>query len=70
MQVQNFDLDQAGMKRQLSELYAILKVVVPDLADYLKRHESSNMFFCFRGLLVHFKREFTLEDIMRLWEVI
>ncbi len=27
------------------------------------------MYFCFRWLLVDFKREFPYEDIMRLWEV-
>lgn len=69
LQFSNFDLDQAGMKKQLSELQALLKTVSPDLATYLINHESGNMFFCFRWLLVHFKREFTLENIMTLWEV-
>ena len=32
-------------------------------------HESSNMYFCFRWLLIMFKREFSFPDIMRLWEV-
>ena len=31
--------------------------------------ESLNLFFCFRWLLVLFKREFTFEKIQRLWEV-
>lgn len=57
------------MKKQLSELYSLLKVVVPELTDYFKKHESSNMFFCFRWLLVHFKREFSQDEIMTLWEV-
>ena len=32
-------------------------------------HEALNMYFCFRWLLVHFKREFSLNDVMRIWEV-
>ena len=28
------------------------------------------MFFAFRWLLVNFKREFTYNDIMQIWEVI
>ena len=28
------------------------------------------MFFCFRWLLIWFKREFSFEDIQRLWEVL
>lgn len=31
--------------------------------------DSSNMYFCFRWLLIHFKREFSYPDTMRLWEV-
>jgi len=29
-----------------------------------------NLFFCFRWLLIMFKREFSLPEIMLLWEVI
>ena len=32
-------------------------------------HDSSNMYFAFRWLLIVFKREFSFTDIMRLWEV-
>lgn len=66
----NFEFDQAGMKEQLQQLYCLVSVIVPDLATYLEKHNSSNMFFCFRWLLVLFKREFSHQDIMRLWEVL
>jgi len=66
----NFDMDQAGMKEQLTHLHALLAFVDPELANYLDRHESGNMFFCFRWLLVWFKRELCQEDVMRLWEVL
>lgn len=57
------------MKLQLQQLHTLLSVIDPQLTRYLDRHESGNMFFCFRWLLVLFKREFSQEDIMRLWEV-
>ncbi|XP_054263232.1 TBC1 domain family member 15-like isoform X2 [Macrosteles quadrilineatus] len=66
----NFDMDQAGMKKQLSQLHSLLGAAEPELAGYLDRHDSGNMFFCFRWLLVLFKREFTYDDILVLWETI
>ncbi|XP_071826409.1 TBC1 domain family member 17-like isoform X2 [Apostichopus japonicus] len=66
---QNFDMKQEGMKNQLIQLNKLVQVIEPELYGFLQSKESSNMFFCFRWLLIHFKREFTFEDIMRLWEV-
>ncbi|XP_045514752.1 TBC1 domain family member 15 isoform X2 [Pieris brassicae] len=66
----NFDMDQAGMKQQLLNLQQLLTFAVPDLAKHLASKDSGNMYFCFRWLLVWFKREFSFSDIMRLWEVL
>lgn len=66
----NFDMDQAGMKRQLQELNKLISIANPRLYSYFKEHKSENMYFCFRWLLVWFKREFTNEDIYELWEVL
>uniref|UniRef100_A0A8D8Q6R9 TBC1 domain family member 15 n=1 Tax=Cacopsylla melanoneura TaxID=428564 RepID=A0A8D8Q6R9_9HEMI len=66
----NFDMDQAGMKKQLGQVYQTLSILAPDLSKYLGNVEASNMFFCFRWLLVLFKREFSHDDIMILWEVL
>lgn len=66
----NFDMDQAGMKRQLQELNKLITVANPSLFEYFKEHGSENMYFCFRWLLVWFKREFSTEDISELWEVL
>ncbi|XP_063990184.1 TBC1 domain family member 15 isoform X1 [Diachasmimorpha longicaudata] len=66
----NFEIDQAGMKAQLCQLHTLLNVTEPQLAQYLGKHESGNMFFCFRWLLVLFKREFNAIDIIKLWEVL
>ncbi|XP_076255657.1 TBC1 domain family member 15/17 [Rhynchophorus ferrugineus] len=66
----NFEIDQAGMKEQLTNLHVLLNFVDPKLANYLVEHECGNMFFCFRWLLVWFKRELSQEDVMRFWEVL
>jgi len=66
----NFEMDQAGMKAQLCQLYTLLNVTDPQLAQYLNKNDSGNMFFCFRWLLVLFKREFSAVDIMKLWEIL
>jgi hypothetical protein len=65
----NFMLEQTSMKEQLLQLACLLQVLDPQLASYLNCHESGNLFFCFRWLLVLFKREFSNDDIMVIWEV-
>lgn len=66
----NFDIDQAGMKRQLKEVNTLLSYTNPRLYNYFVEHQSENMYFCFRWLLVWFKREFSNQDILSLWEVL
>uniref|UniRef100_A0A0M3IJV1 TBC1 domain family member 15 n=1 Tax=Ascaris lumbricoides TaxID=6252 RepID=A0A0M3IJV1_ASCLU len=66
----NFQMDQLPIKKQLMELRDLLMVVNPKLANYLESHNSDDMYFCFRWVLVSFKREFCFDDIMRLWEVL
>ncbi|KAL1506574.1 hypothetical protein ABEB36_005908 [Hypothenemus hampei] len=68
--ISNFDIDQAGMKDQLGNLFTLLNFVDPFLAKYLETHDCANMFFCFRWVLVWFKRELKQEDVMRFWEVL
>lgn len=66
----NFDVDQAGMKRQFKELHDLIQFCNPELFEYLASNDSANMFFCFRWLLVWFNREFSASDIIELWEVL
>ncbi|XP_063359531.1 TBC1 domain family member 15 isoform X4 [Cydia amplana] len=68
--VSNFDMAQAGKKQQLRQLQQLLTFCSPELAQHLAQKDSGNMYFCFRWLLVWFKREFSFRDIMRLWEVL
>ena len=42
-------------------------VTVVDL--FSESHDSGNFYFCFRWILIHFKREFHFHEIHRLWEV-
>lgn len=63
------DVASSGIKRQLQQLHQLLSIALPAFADYLNSHDSGNLYFCFRWLLIWFKREFSFEDTKRLWEV-
>ncbi|XP_064540931.1 TBC1 domain family member 15 [Drosophila montana] len=64
----NFDMDQAGMKTQFAQLRRLLEVANAPLFKYMCSHESDNMYFCFRWLLVWYKRELDNDDVLKLWE--
>ncbi|KAI0797947.1 RabGAP/TBC [Abortiporus biennis] len=67
---QNFLRDQSGMKKQLSTLQQLIGVMDPELYRHLEKTDGLNLFFCFRWILIAFKREFPFEDVLRLWEVL
>ncbi|EDW03974.1 TBC1 domain family member 15 [Drosophila grimshawi] len=64
----NFDMDQADMKTQFALIRRLLEVANAPLFNYLCSHDSDNMYFCFRWLLVWYKRELDNDDVLRLWE--
>ena len=66
----NFDKNQIGIHTQLSQLVDIIKYVDPALYVHLQHIGGSNMFFCYRWLLILFKREFPYELLPFVWEVI
>lgn len=66
----NFEMDQQGMKTQLMDLHRLIHFVDPKFCSYLESHESGNLYFCFRWLLILFKRDFKFDEVMRLWEVL
>ncbi|KAG7165407.1 TBC1 domain family member 15-like [Homarus americanus] len=66
----NFDIDQYGMKQQLKDVHQIVHLVDPELMSYLEVRDSANFYFCFRWLLVRFKRELNYTNTLRLWEVL
>ncbi|XP_031683740.1 TBC1 domain family member 17 [Oncorhynchus kisutch] len=67
---QNFEESQEAMKQQLLQLSLLMKALDPELLDYLDSQDSGSLCFCFRWLLIWFKREFSFEDILSLWEVL
>jgi TBC1 domain family member 15 len=66
----NFKMDQAEIKEQLANLKILLEFIDSKFSAYLVEHDSANMYFCFRWILILFKREFTFQDIMKLWEIL
>lgn len=42
----------------------------PDFYSYLKSHQADDLLFCYRWLLLEMKREFALEDALRMLEVL
>ncbi|KZP20758.1 RabGAP/TBC [Athelia psychrophila] len=67
---QNFLRDQSGMKKQLLTLQQLIAVMDPELYRHLEKTDGLNLFFCFRWILIAFKREFPFDDVLRLWEVL
>lgn len=64
----NFLRDQSGIHEQMLTLVELVQLMLPELSEHLNKCDSGNLFFCFRMLLVWFKREFEMEDIMHIWE--
>ena len=67
---QNFDVEQDSIKTQILQLVDLVKAIDVDFFAYLDDKDSGNLYFCFRWLLIWFKREFAFADVLRLWEVI
>ncbi|KAI7873051.1 rab-GTPase-TBC domain-containing protein [Spinellus fusiger] len=66
----NFLVDQSGMHAQLKRMDSLIRFMDPALYEHFKKTETADLFFCFRWLLVWFKREMEWEDVIRLWEVL
>eukprot|EP00127_Corallochytrium_limacisporum_P002749 Clim_evm58s136 gene=Clim_evmTU58s136 len=66
----NFHKEMHGMHHQLTQLGSLLKVIDVTLYDYLACEGMSVMFFCFRWLLIHFKRELDFDSTKIMWEAI
>ncbi|KAH7280100.1 hypothetical protein KP509_37G052400 [Ceratopteris richardii] len=66
----NFNQDQNGMHSQLLAVSKLVELLDSSLHKYLKQADCLNYFFCFRWILIQFKREFEYENVMRLWEVL
>ncbi|XP_057692288.1 TBC1 domain family member 15 isoform X2 [Corythoichthys intestinalis] len=69
LQHRNFEEQMQGMKAQLIQLSSLLRLLDPSFCNYLESQDSGYLYFCFRWLLIRFKREFAFHDVLRLWEV-
>ncbi|SCW03954.1 LAFE_0H02718g1_1 [Lachancea fermentati] len=65
----NFLRDQSGIRDQMLTLTDLCQLMLPKLSEHLGKCDSSNLFFCFRMLIVWFKREFEFEDACSIWEI-
>ncbi|KAE9602298.1 putative Rab-GTPase-TBC domain-containing protein [Lupinus albus] len=66
----NFNRDQNGMHSQLFALSKLVELLDSPLHNYFEQGDCLNYFFCFRWILIQFKRDFEYESTMRLWEVL
>ncbi|XP_076929727.1 uncharacterized protein LOC143594262 isoform X2 [Bidens hawaiensis] len=66
----NFNRDQSGMHSQLFALSKLVELLDSPLHNYFKQNDCLNYFFCFRWLLIQFKREFEYKKTLTLWEVL
>uniref|UniRef100_A0A673AAD9 TBC1 domain family member 15 n=1 Tax=Sphaeramia orbicularis TaxID=375764 RepID=A0A673AAD9_9TELE len=66
---QNFEEQMQGMKTQLVQLSTLLRLLDLAFWNYLESQDSGYLYFCFRWLLIRFKRELSFQDVLRLWEV-
>ncbi|ORX87547.1 RabGAP/TBC [Anaeromyces robustus] len=64
----NFHRNQEEMKNQLSLLLDLIRLLDIELYEHFEKLNCLHLFFCFRWLLVIFKREFDFYDCMRVWE--
>jgi hypothetical protein len=56
------------MRLQLTTLDQLVQLMDPKLYMHLQKADSTNFFFFFRMLLVWYKREFSWDDTLGLWE--
>ncbi|KAJ3361566.1 GTPase activating protein [Allomyces javanicus] len=64
----NFHFNQQAMHHQLSTLRSMIQFVDFPLFKHLSQCDALNMFFVFRWLLIWFKREFSIPDVLAIWE--
>ena len=60
----------SGMHAQLVVLRHLIGQIDPPLYAHLARHDALSLFFCYRWILILFKREFNFDQVLRLWEAL
>eukprot|EP01126_Amoeba_proteus_P044218 TRINITY_DN4901_c0_g2_i2.p1 TRINITY_DN4901_c0_g2~~TRINITY_DN4901_c0_g2_i2.p1 ORF type:complete len:394 (-),score=81.64 TRINITY_DN4901_c0_g2_i2:189-1370(-) len=60
--------DQSGIRNELERLEKLISLLDPLLHKYLSSVDAVNLYFCYRWILLVFKREFVMQDVFLLWE--
>lgn len=60
--------NQIDMKTQLQALSDILKIVDIELYTHLEKARATEMFICYRWILVLFRMEFSADTTIEIWE--
>ncbi|XP_011504997.1 PREDICTED: TBC1 domain family member 25 [Ceratosolen solmsi marchali] len=67
---ENFMLNGIAMTTKFAHLSEGLQYYDPEFYAYLKLHQADDLLFCYRWLLLEMKREFALDEAMRMLEVL
>ncbi|RKP03376.1 hypothetical protein CXG81DRAFT_6527, partial [Caulochytrium protostelioides] len=66
----NFRVDGKGMSLHLEILHDLFHYADPGFMAHLDALQAGHLFFCYRWLLVWFKREFSSRAVQSIWEVL
>ena len=66
----NYSFDGVKMNEQLDQLIHLVHILDPSLYSYLEKIDALKLFSAYRWFLVLFRREFTLDETLALWEFI
>jgi hypothetical protein len=58
------------MDTHLEAIRALVEDQLPEFYAFLQARELTNMLFCYRWILLDFRREFTREEVFQLWETV
>ncbi len=64
----NYTNNQPGITKMMKKMEEIIKLVDPDLFNYLDSHEINFIQFSFRWMNCYLMREFSIKLIVRLWD--
>lgn len=66
----NFGQSQEGTRKELGLLSELVKHTNPTLHKHIAAQDCLQFYFCFRWLLVLFRREFDFQETLVLWDAI
>jgi TBC1 domain family member 15 len=70
-QRRNFEVNGTGIQQKMSMIKELIRLVDPLLSDHLGfTNDTAQLIFCYRWLLVLFKREFSFENTLVIWQTI